>query len=234
MELLKLGPKADDEMLSANKDFVVLSELTFHARWGQKQGSRVLIFDLKNNQKKYWDIGLKWMSPSISPDSQYLSLIQQNDDGSSEIIVFDFNTQEIINSFPMGINEMAVQPRISNSNQLVFIHQKENRKKIIVWDWKKNTLINQIDLGQNNASSPFLSEGKVFFNLPDNGLDQLFAWNMETNHVSKLTNSTWGAYHPSVNEIGQRMLYSSYTAKGMQIVEKKMLWDSLPTTQLSV
>ena len=233
-ELLKLGPKADDGMLSANKDFVVLSELTFHARWGQKQGSRILIFDLKNHRKKYWDIGLKWMSPSISPDSQYLSLIQQNDDGSSEIIVFDFNTQEIINSFPMGINEMAVQPRISNSNQLVFIHQKENRKKIIVWDWKKNTLINQIDLGQNNASSPFLSEGKVFFNLPDNGLDQLFAWNMETNHVSKLTNSTWGAYHPSVNEIGQRMLYSSYTAKGLQIVEKKLLLDSLPVIQLTV
>ncbi len=229
IELTKLGPKAEDGMLSANKDFVVFSELTFHPRWAQKQGSRIVIYDLNKNKKQYWDIGLKWMSPSLSPDSRYLSLLQQNDNGSSEIIVFDFQTQEIINSYPVGINKQVIHPRISSENQLVFIELYEHRKKIIVWDWKKNTILAKKDLGQNNIGSPYLKEGKVYFNLPQNGVDQLACWTIEQDKMYRLTNSIWGAYSPSISDFGDRLVYSNYTAKGLQIVEKKINFDNLTT-----
>lgn len=230
VKLVNLGPKVDDGMLSANKDWVVFSELQFHPRWAQKQGSRIVFYDLKKEQKSYWDIGLKWMSPSISSDSKYLSLLQQNANGSSEIIIFDFNTQEIINSYPLGLNTLAIQPRISDHQQLVFIELKENRKKIIVWDWKNNAVSAELNLGQNNGAYPYLKDNKVFFNLPQNGVDQLACWDIRTQKINQLTNSIWGAYHASPDESGQNILYSNYTAKGLQVVEKKM--DSLTSFQL--
>ncbi|MHA8049836.1 hypothetical protein V7S79_01830 [Aquirufa sp. ROCK-SH2] len=227
VELMKLAPKVDDEMLSANKDFVVFSAIKYHPRWAQKQSSKIVIFDLKNKTKRFWDIGLKWMSPSISSDSKYLSILQQNENGTSELIVFDFNTQEIINSFPLGLSEDLVHPRISDSNRLVFIQKSNGKKIIIVWDFVQNKIIHQFDLGSNNASHPFLSDEKVYFSVPQNGVDQIACWDITNNRIYRITQTNWGAYHPAIHEIGHRLLYSNYTAKGTQIIEKKVVVDSL-------
>lgn len=227
IELMKLGPKIEDEMLSANRDFVVFSAIKFNSRWSQKQGSQIVIYDLKKKTKRFWDIGMKWMSPSISPDSKYLSLLQQNDDGSAEIIVFDFQTQEIINSFSEGLQSDIIHPRISNTNQLVFIEKSQNKKKIKVWDFINNQIVQELELGANNASHPFLQNDKVFFSVPIKGVDQIALWDMKTNQVYRLTQAKWGAYTPTYNEIGQRVIYSNYTAKGTQIVEKSLKLDSL-------
>jgi len=227
VELMKLGPKVEDEMLSANKDFVVFSAIKYDVRWSQRQSSKIVIFDLKKNKKRIWDIGMKWMSPSISSDSKYLSLLQQNENGGSEIIVFDFQTQEIINSLSMGIGSDIIHPRISSNNQLVFVEKTQNRKKILVWDYIENKLIHELEMGENNVSHPFLNNEKVFFSVPIHGVDQIAFWDVPSHAVYTLTKTRWGAYTPSFNEIGQRFVYNNYTAKGTQIIEKQFNLDSL-------
>ncbi|MEN9729060.1 MAG: hypothetical protein RLZ91_177, partial [Bacteroidota bacterium] len=119
--LTYFGPLIDASMLSASDDYVVWSELVFHPRWGQKQQSRLVFYSLKTGQKSFWGANEKWISPSISTDSKYVSFIHLKENGQSSLSVYDRVQRKVISIKAAKSGEQFLQPRLNSDGTLVYI-----------------------------------------------------------------------------------------------------------------
>ena len=214
--LTRLGPFYPSGMLSASRQFVVWSEITFHKRWAQKQGARVVIFDLLTGLKSYIDNQQKWICPSISPDGNYLSVLVQSDEGTSWILILDRKTQKIITQINPEAGAQFLHPRLSNEGRLVYIKLKNQQKSIVIYDWRKHVKTIEKSFGSENIASALLNDSLVYFNRPWQGRDQISAWNYVNGTEYICSQSNFGAYSASIQE--GKLIYAQYSAKGNSVV----------------
>jgi hypothetical protein len=217
-KLCLLGPVYPSNMLSASDQFVVWSEIKYHPRWTQKQSTKLVFFDLGNHQKYDWSNNQKWICPSISPDSKYVSFIELQNNGSSTLKIHDRETKELIDTLRYDASTQIIQPRISTGGLISFILLNSGRKKILVYDFLQKKMIAVRDFGSTNIASTFLYNDHVYFNLPLAKVDQIARWNYKDQSIDYITQSQFGAYSISFSPVSKEpFVFSNYTAKGNQI-----------------
>jgi len=227
-----LGPLYPSGMLSATKQFAVWSEITFHKRWAQKQGARVVMLNLSSGEKTYIDQDQKWICPSISPDNAYLSVLVQTDEGTSRILILDRQSKEIVAQINPVPGSHFLHPRISKEGRLVTVVLQNRSKKIVIYDWQKQKVMTEKSFGAENIASPMLNDSLVYFNRPMHGRDQIAAWNYTSDREYVLSQSNYGAY--SASELNGQFVYSDYTAKGNRIVSSQLDLSPIAPTRSEV
>ena len=213
--LTYLGPMLDASMLSTSAQFVIWSEIVFDPRWGQKQMSRLVFYDLNSNQKSYWNPKDKWISPSISSDSKWVSLIQLDDKGQSFLRVYNRSERTLVaerKSFP---GEQILQPRICQNGNLIFISKKSGNKSVVIWDFMHQKTVFTKDFGTHNIAHPYLQGDWIYLNYPNGELDQIARLNKHDQSFELVSNERWGAYSASPDD--DSLVYSAYKASGNEI-----------------
>lgn len=217
-KLCLLGPVYPSNMLSASDQFVVWSEIMYHPRWTQKQHTKLVFYDLKRDLKTVWAHNKKWICPSISSDSKYLSYLELQNDGRSTLKIHEKETKYLIDSIGFHSSNQVLQPRISSNGLLSYILIRNGHKQIVVYDFFLRKVIAARDFGTNNIAAPFLHDDFVYFNLPVGPVDQIAKWNFKDNSISYVTKTQFGAYAASFSsEISEPFVFSKYTAFGYQI-----------------
>ncbi|MHA8079947.1 hypothetical protein VR610_02220 [Aquirufa regiilacus] len=223
--LTYLGPMIDASMLSASNEFVVWSELVYHPRWGQKQQSRLVFYSLKSGQKMFWGVHEKWISPSISPDSKYVSFIHLKENAQSSIMVYDHAHRQVISKIVAKSGEQFLQPRINRDGTLVYIVKYAGNKAVCVWDFVQQKEIFRKDFGQHNIAHPTVEGYWIYMNYPAGEVDQVARINRLDDRFEIMTKDRFGAYFG--NCTSDSLTYSAYTAAGHKIV-------SVPLKPMSV
>ncbi|RXK52312.1 TolB-like translocation protein [Aquirufa rosea] len=217
--LEKLGPIAEMNMLSASKNWVVWSEIRFDPRWGQRQGSRIVLYNRFTKEKSYWDGDEKWINPSINPDGKHLLTLVQNTSGSSHMLLLDIETRQLIKKIQIAPGEQIIHARLSEENRLVYVVKYQHQKAIRIIDLDKLHVLHEFNLGESNIGSPYLKGSFVYFNEPINGIDQIARIDISTSKKQIVTQSEFGAYSAQVSSDG-KLIYQAYQAKGDVIVQK--------------
>ena len=217
-KLCLLGPVYPSNMLSASDQFVVWSEIMYHPRWTQKQHTKLVFYDLKRDLKTVWAHNKKWICPSISSDSKYLSYLELQNDGSSILKIHEKETKYLIDSISFHSSNQVLQPRISSNGLLSYILIRNGHKQIVVYDFFLRKVIAARDFGTNNIAAPFLHDDFVYFNLPVGSVDQIAKWNFKDNSITYVTQTQFGAYAASFSSVtSEPFVFSKYTAFGNQI-----------------
>jgi hypothetical protein len=217
-KLCLLGPVYPSNMLSASDQFVVWSEIMYHPRWTQKQHTKLVFYDLKRDLKTVWAHNKKWICPSISSDSKYLSYLELQNDGSSILKIHEKETKYLIDSISFHSSNQVLQPRISSNGLLSYILIRNGHKQIVVYDFFLRKVIAARDFGTNNIAAPFLHDDFVYFNLPVGPVDQIAKWNFKDNSISYVTKTQFGAYAASFSSVtSEPFVFSKNTAFGNQI-----------------
>lgn len=217
-KLCLLGPVYPSNMLSASDQFVVWSEIMYHPRWTQKQHTKLVFYDLKRDLKTVWAHNKKWICPSISSDSKYLSYLELQNDGRSTLKIHEKETKYLIDSIGFHSSNQVLQPRISSNGLLSYILIRNGHKQIVVYNFFLKKVIAVRDFGTNNIAAPFLHEDFVYFNLPVGPVDQIAKWNFKDNSISYVTQTQFGAYAASFSSVtSEPFVFSKYTALGNQI-----------------
>ncbi|CAM3282884.1 hypothetical protein [Aquirufa ecclesiirivi] len=220
-ELTKLGPISEMNMLSASKEWVIWSEIKFDVRWGQKQGTRLVLFNRKTKEKIFWDGDEKWINPSISQDNkQVLTLVQQIN-GSSHLLLLDVDTRQLIKKIPISSGEQVLHARLADQNRMVYVVKSQHQKSIRIMDLERFTVIYEFHLGSNNIGAPFLKGDFVYFNQPIEGLDQIVRIHVKNKQQQVITHAPFGAYSAQVIS-NDAIVYQSYRASGDAIMVKKL------------
>jgi len=217
-KLCLLGPVYPSNMLSASDQFVVWSEIMYHPRWTQKQHTKLVFYDVKRNEKTIWTNNRKWICPSISPDSKYVSYLELQYDGSSTLKIHEKETKYLVDSIGFHSSSQVIQPRVSSNGLLSYILLQHGHKHIVVYNYLQHKVVAKRDFGSNNIASTFLHEDFVYFNLPVGPVDQIARWNLKDNSIRYVTQTQFGAYAASFSsEPKEPFIFSNYSALGSQI-----------------
>lgn len=215
--LTYLGPLVDASMLSASDDFVVWSELDYDPRWGQKQQSRIMFYDFKSRKTSFWKNNEKWISPSISSDSKVVSFIHVKENGQSVLHVYDREHRKSLATLAPKAGEQFLQPRLSESGNLVYVSKKGGNKSLCVWDYLNQQVIYRKDFGQHNIAHPSVAGDWIYLNYPEGDVDQIARIHIKDNRFELLTDERWGAYQAAPQ--ADSLVYSAYRASGNEIVK---------------
>lgn len=220
-ELTKLGPIAEMNMLSASPNWIVWSEIKFDVRWGQKQGTRLVLFNRETKEKTFWDGDEKWINPSISQDGKQVLTLVQNNSGSSHLLLLDVETRQLIKKIAIASGEQVLHARLADQNRMVFVVKRQHQKSIRVMDLVHFNQLYEIGLGANNIGAPYLQGDYVYFNEPVNGIDQIVRIHLKNKQQQILTHSQFGAYSAQAFN-DEKIIYQSYRASGDAIMQTNL------------
>jgi hypothetical protein len=214
-KLMLLGPWLDAGMLSVSDKYTIWAEVVYHPRWGQKQQSRLVLFDNKSKKKSFWSSNDKRISPSVSFDSKFISYIHVKENGQTHLNVHEFETRKLVGIRSAMPGEQFLQPRVYDSGNLVFVSKRGGNKKIIVWDFIAQQEVYVKDFGQINIAHPVISGNWIYFNYPNGEVDQIARINLKNDVVEVVTEERWGAYNAV--PVNDTLIYSAYQASGHAI-----------------
>jgi hypothetical protein len=215
-----LGSWLDPSMLSSSSEYSVWAEMVYHPRWGQEQRSRLVFYSHQTGQKKYWGQGMKWINPSISPDSKVISLIELMENGSSVLRVYDLASKNVLAERRAKPGEQFLHPRLGDHNELVFISKLNSNKTLIRWDYLGNVDSFVYSMGERNIAHPYLSGDWIYMNFPNQEVDQIARLNLLDKRIELVSKESWGAYFAV--PMGDSLIYSAYSPQG-QFLAKKLI-----------
>ncbi|MBL7666248.1 MAG: hypothetical protein JNM93_14020 [Bacteriovoracaceae bacterium] len=199
------------------QDKVVWSELDFHYRWGLKDYSVLRLYDLKRNKSTYLTSRSRYFSPNFSPDCQKVIAVEFSEDQKFSLAIIDLKTEEVIKKIPSENNELIMHPVWVN-NKIIAV-KKDNQLgqlRLSSIDTESGSEELLIKPGFELISHPFYAEGKVYYRSSISGVDNIFSLDLNSQKISQLTQSPYGAHIPSV--VGQKLYYSDYHAGGFKPV----------------
>ncbi|MEO9852206.1 MAG: hypothetical protein ABJH72_05230 [Reichenbachiella sp.] len=213
----ELGAWQNPDGLSSNNSSVVWAELELDPRWQRRTYSVIKKLDLRTKELTRLGKKTKYMAPTISNNGKWVAAIHQSEDHRFEIHLLDANTGELVRAFENKENFQYSVPQFDQQDEnLILLKNKDDGKEII----RKNVATGQEESlywsDTENLGNPIVRNGWLYYASDRNGIDNIFAMNMESRVNYQVTSSRFGAFSPRVSSKGE-LLYNDYTADGFEI-----------------
>jgi hypothetical protein len=118
-------------------------------------------------------------------------------------------------------NIFYTQPRwVEDDKNIITIAVTKNGNALMMVNTETGNSKTILDYTDVNISRPFPNGEYIFFSAGfENGIDNIYAVQLTTHQVFKITSVRFGAYEPCVSADGKKLLYSDYTADGYRLKE---------------
>jgi hypothetical protein len=223
----------DNGMLSAAKSRVVWSEYGYDLRWGVRNYSLIKGYDFKTKTK--YRIGKKrdrYAGASLSPDGTKVAAIRSDNNYKVALVILDFSGK-ILKEFVNPDNSFISMPRWSDDGKrIVALKTTPQGRTVLLIDAESGNTTDLFPASQENIGHPVLYGKFLLFNSPATGIDNIFAYNIETKTRYQITTSKYGAYNPSVSNDGKTIYYNDQYRDGMDVVQNPFdpsLWKPYNT-----
>lgn len=192
-------------------------------RWGQREYSVIKILDIATKQSRQVTVKSKYFMPGISDDGKKIVAVQYLPDQQASLHILDAATGKVLQIIPASAEiNMFSFPRFSGDSMIVVsVRNKAGMMNIAAINLQNDKTDFLLPWSYEVNGFPFVKNDTVYFSATKGYHDDVFAVDIKTKNIFKLTNESTGAYQPSVNETG-KLVYSNFTANGFQIKEKQL------------
>lgn len=211
----------DAGMLSVSASKIAWSEYGYHPRYGVKNYSLIKVYDFKAGRK--WVIGgrhERLSGASLSPDGKQIVAVRSGVDYKNTLLVIDVNSGKTLKEFPNLPNDFYSMPRWNETGKkIVVLKTSKAGKTISVIDAESGESDDVLPVTQENVGYPVMHGSHLFFNSPVWGIDNIYAFNLETSTRYQVTSSRYAAYNPSISADGKTIFYNEQTRDGLDVVK---------------
>jgi hypothetical protein len=207
-------------MLSVANDIIAWNEIEFDPRWGNQTYSVIKIYDLKNKKIRRVSRKSRYSSAALSPDGKLIVTIETTHDSKYKIVIIDTGTGKMIGEIPNPQNYFFQNPRWSDDgSKIVAVKQSKAGKTIWIYDLESSTEEDLWELSLENIGYPVLHKKYVFYNSPLDGLDNVYAIQIDTKERFRVTSGKFGSYNAVISSEGDKILYNNFSKDGFDVVE---------------
>jgi hypothetical protein len=207
-------------MLSVANDIIAWNEIEFDPRWGNQTYSVIKIYDLKNKKIRRVSRKSRYSSAALSPDGKLIVTVETTHDSKYKIVIIDTGTGKVIGEIPNPQNYFFQNPRWSDDgSKIVAVKQSKAGKTIWIYDLESSTEEDLWELSLENIGYPVLHKKYVFYNSPLDGLDNVYAIQIDTKERFRVTSGKFGSYNAVISSEGDKILYNNFSKDGFDVVE---------------
>ena len=211
-------------MLSSAQNKVVWTEFHFDPRWRAKNYSVIKWYDFATGQKKTITHKSRYAAAAISPDGLHIATILNSTENQYNLVVIDaLNGQEKVRFDNPGNLQYGMPRWSDDGTEIVILKTNESGKAVVSYNFNSGKETQLIPFSHENIGHPVLHKGTLFYNSPYNGIDNIFAKDLQSGEIFQVTSSRYGAYNPAIDPGGEYIYYNDHTVDGMDVV--RMSYD---------
>lgn len=213
--------------LSCHKQQLIWSEYIPDTRWSMRDFYVVKSYDLNRDKITRMSTRSRYFAPSLSHDASTIVVVEYSLDNKSFLTFLDSQTGDKNNSVPVPGYDIQFPAWNSTDDAVYATAVTPEGKMIIRYHIPSRQWDTILPPGRNNISRPVMYNDHLFFRADYSGIDNIYAIHLPGHKIYQLTSSIYGAYNPTVNADGDKIMYSDYTSKGYNVVEARiedLLW----------
>ena len=210
----------DPGYVTVGGDLIVWTEYAFDPRWAKQAYSVVKTYNLKT--KKYTSLThhTRFSGAAVSPDGVRIAVVNNQEQGLYQIMIISANMGIVLKALTTPSSAFYSMPHWSDDGRYIAVLKHSRKGKAVV---RINVETSEeevlVDYSRENIGYPVLYKNYLFYNSAYNGIDNIYALDLETGSKSQVTLSKYGAFNPSFAPDGSEIYYNDFTKDGMDIVK---------------
>ncbi len=173
------------------------------------------------------------ISPTISPNGEYVAFYSEKDLFSIDLFMADAKTGKTLQKISSIVHENEIDALnfiesagtwSPDSKQFAFIAFSKGKNKLLVIDIARKKQVNEIVIpGIPSFNYPAWSPtgNEIVVSGLVEGQNDLYSYNLSTNEVKQLTNDPWANVHPSWSADGKVITYVTDKPSPLDIQTKR-------------
>ena len=231
--LLRLRDVSTDNQFSYRNGKLVYSAYTSDPRWGWRDYSEIRLLDIHTNRQRNITVKSRYFTPDISPSGTTIVAVSVAANGKSELHVLNATDGKLLSSIRAADILLFTSPKFIDENRIVSaVRLLDGKSALAISDARTGASERLTPPSFNVVGFPAASErypGLIYFTASYNGNDDVFALQLDTRELFRVTDGRMGKYF--VNANAGIVSWSLFTAEGLQLQEMKE--DELRMAKLS-
>jgi hypothetical protein len=206
-------------------------------RWGGRNFSTLMIYDMVNGAKKSMFSFEKYVSPAFSPDGKHIAAVEHGVDQKTFLCILDTTNKQLVKKIQAESNDFIRTPVWSGDGQrIAFTHSGLKGLAVSVYEIDADSIIRILDYGPENIGMPVFYNDYLVYNSPYSGIGNIYAVDLKTGQKYQITSRPFGAYNASISPDKSKMIFQDYTKDGFDIAEMNLIpenWKKLEEINVS-
>ena len=226
-EKIRVKDYVIDDYFSYRNGKVVYAAFQSDPRWSNRDYSVIQLLDIYSKEQSQLTFKSKYFSPDINADGTEIIAVNVKTDGSNSLHRMNAATGELISELPNPNNYFFTQTKyIDNSAAVSAVRNSQGQMALIKVNLANGSTELLTEFSYNVLGYPQVVADVVYFSMTDNyngninnkPADRIFAFNLSSKELYRITNNKNGVYQPAVNNRGD-LIFSAFTSDGLRLVK---------------
>jgi hypothetical protein len=192
----------------------------FDARWGWKNFSNIIIYDIKTGEKRKITTRQKYFSPDLSPDDTKIIVFQEPPDLKYGLHVINAENGRLIKKLQNPDNYYFSYPRWMSDNEHLVVVARDGGGKTTLMRVSSLTGKYEILIPWTNhvLGAPYPGNQAIYFSADFSGIDQIYAVKYGKPGIFRVFSGKNGAYDVTVDPDEKQLVFSRFSKLGNDLL----------------
>ena len=221
-KLLTCGTGYMGESLSTDGSILYWSEQVQDPRWELRDYRVIKAIDIHSGKRTQLTHCSRLYSPAVSPGGKMIAAVEVRQDNSYFLLILDAGTGHMLKKITTADNLLFIHPSWSEDGKwIVSAVLGKSGNSLVLIDPENGNTRYLIPFSYDEIKQPVFYHNKIIFTASFAGRDDLFATDLLTGNIFRVTHSRFGAADPSTNHSTGELMFAAYTADGYNVVSEK-------------
>jgi hypothetical protein len=224
------------DRIHSNGKLVTWASRTTDIRWGQRDYSDILLYDLTTGELRYLTWRGKYFAPSISPDGRQLAAIEYGSDMNCSLVILDTKSGRELSRYTFPPDAFARMPAWSaDGTKLVMTITSGSKRTVSLFNIASGEWSEIIPPTTESITNPAFYNDYILFGSPVAGTDAIYAIHSGSKERYLVLQSRYGVYNAVLSAEDSSFLFQNYTTCGYEIDGQKIntrAWKDFTTLEI--
>lgn len=204
-----------------NGRFITWSEVQYDKRWTMRTWHVIKVYDLENKKIRTLTRKTRLFAPAMSPDNKTIAAVEVTSDNKFSLVLIDASNGKTVNWFNTEKNDFFITPSWSEDGKYIYtvFMNQDGMKGILEINVASQETRKIMAECREELYRPVKKGNYIFFNSGYSGIDNIYALNLNTSKISRVTSARFGAFNANISPGNDKIIYSNYTAGGYELAE---------------
>ncbi len=209
-------------------DKIIWDELMPDIRWSNKTSSVLKEHTVGTGQTRILHWQKRYSSPAWSGSGDTLVAVETTPDNHFNLIFISALDGGVLARTPSPGNVQLLEPEwLDGTDRIVSVGLDSRGKSLLQFDRSEDRWEELLWLGPYEITHPVSAGDYLIFNATYEGVDDIYAYDLRSAEIKKISYSKYGAFEPAVNSQGNIIAWSDFSQFGFNVILDTLDLDGL-------
>ena len=213
-----------DSYFSYRNGMIAWAEIGFHERWGWRDYSNIILYDIHSGRRRKLTQRSRYFSPDISHDGQRIVVFTSSPDLRNALHILGADDGVLHKELPNPDNLYFSYPKWGPDDRDIYAIARiaDGKNSIVRISTETGAITSLMPFTDRQIGILYPGEEFLYFSAAFSEVDNLCALRLSDNRIYRLSQRRLGAYEPVLHPHGDRLAYSEFAVDGQSILELKL------------